>query len=283
MSYCDRGNQVILEKDSHIAWSQEWGLSYICGLYPKIVAGEAGVMNPRDIEAAITESKFKHSPKTDLVCLENSHNLAGGTVMTKEQTDSICEVAHRHGARVFVDGCRLFYSAAAQKVEPSELVAQADGVFVSMIKGICGHGGAVLAGTAKDMAAAQLNLKRIGAASFHRAGMLAASDIVAVETMRERLEEDIRRARTFASALSVMRGVEVNLAKVQTNIVMVDISPSGMDSDAFIGSLMDLGIKALKCTDDIVRFTFHRHIGDEDVDAVVGAIDGLLRTKARMR
>jgi threonine aldolase len=83
MTLCKRGNQVILEKNSHIAWSQERGLAYICGLYPRLIEGKSGIIDPDDVEAAITESRFKNVPPTDLVCLENTHNMAGGAVITE--------------------------------------------------------------------------------------------------------------------------------------------------------------------------------------------------------
>jgi threonine aldolase len=269
MTYCERGNQVILEKNSHIAWAQEWGLSYVCGLYPRLVEGKAGVIDPTDLEAAISESRFKHVPPTDLVCLENTHNMSGGTVLTVKQTKELSEIAHRHGAKVFIDGCRIFHAAAALGVKPAELVAPADVVVFSLIKGLCGPGGALICGSAKDIERAYINLKRIGAASFHRAGMLAAAGIIAIETMVERLRDDIRRAKDFAISLSEIEGVIIDLDSVQTNIVMADISASGLDSGEFLGRLQHRGVRAHQFTPEIVRFTFHRHITDDDVDTAV--------------
>lgn len=269
MSYCERGNQVILEKDSHIAWAQEWGLSYVCGLYPRLVVGKAGVMDPADLEAAITESRFKHVPHTDLVCLENTHNMAGGTILSVKQTKELCKIANRHGARVFIDGCRIFHAASALGVKPAQLVSPADVVVFSLIKGLCGPGGALICGCAEDIERAYLNLKRIGAASFYRAGMLATAGIIALETMVERLRDDIWRAKDFAKSLSEIEGVIINLDSVQTNIVMADISASGLDSGEFLKRLHQLGVRAHQYTPEIVRFIFHRHITDDDVDTAV--------------
>jgi threonine aldolase len=279
MSLCERGNQVILEKNSHIAWSQERGLAYICGLYPRLVDGDAGVMNPEEIEAVISESRFKNTPPTDLLCLENTHNMGGGTVLTHHHTKLLCDVAHRHGAKVFIDGCRIFYAAAALETEPSKLVASADAVVFSLIKGICGHGGALLCGTTSDIESAYLNLKRIGAASFHRAGMLAASGLVALDTMVNRLKEDIYRAKSFAEQLNEITGIKVNLKSVQTNIVMADISESGFVSREFIARLKEKEVLAHQLTPKIIRFTFHRHISDNDVDKALNIIGKIVLDK----
>jgi threonine aldolase len=272
MTYGNRGNQVILEKNSHIIWAQKLGLSYICGLYPRLIEGRKGLMEPADLEAAIIDSRFKHAPKTDLVCLENTHNMAGGTVLTVKQTNELCDVAHRHGAKVFIDGCRIFYAAAALEVAPKELVSSADMVAFSLIKGLCGPGGALLCGSSEDIERAAINLARIGANSFHRAGMLAAAGIVALETMVDRLREDILRAREFAKAISGIDGLAIDPDSVQSNIVMVDISASGLSTEEFLRRLEKRGVKGHEYTPEIARFTFHRHITDEDAEKAVDVI-----------
>jgi len=279
MTYCERGHQVILEKDSHIIWVEEWGLAYVCGLYPRLLKGNAGVMDPADIETAITESKFNNCPTTDLVCLENTHNMAGGTVLTVRQTEELCSVAHRDGARVFIDGARIFHAAAALGVKPAELAAPADAVAICMVKGLSGPGGALLCGSNKDIEKAYINLRRIGGAAFHRAGIIAAGDIVALETMVDRLCDDNKRAKEFAKALYQIEGVVIDFSSVQTNIVMADISASGLSGKEFLRHLQQRGVMAIQCTPEIVRFTFHRHITDKDVLTTVEAIKEVMRGK----
>jgi len=192
--------------------------------------------------------------------------------LTVKQTEKLCEIAHRYNAHVFIDGARIFYAAAALGVKPSELVAPADAVMFSLIKGLSGPAGAILCGSADAMERAYINLRRIGAASFHRAGMCAAAGIIALETMVDRLREDIRRAKEFAKMLTEIDGVIVDLEKVQTNIVMADISASGLRSSEFLARLLEHGVKAHQYTDKVIRFTFHRHITDEDVVNAVEAV-----------
>jgi threonine aldolase len=279
MTHCERGHQIIFEKDAHILWSQEWGLAYICGLYPRVIEGQRGVMDPQDVEAAISEYRFHHLPTTDLVCLENTHNMAGGTVISLRQTEALCEAAHRHRAKVFIDGARIFHAAIALGVKPKDLVAPADSVMFSLIKGLSAPGGVLLCGTSEFIRKAHVNLGRIGAHAFHRAGILAAAGIVALEKMVDRLREDQQRAKAFALALHQIKGVGVDLDTVQTNIVMVDISSSGLSSDEFLDRLLKREVRALRYTPEMLRFTFHRQISDGDVQTAARAVQTVMEGK----
>ena len=276
MSHCRRGNQVVMEKDCHIAWAQEWGVAFVCGLYPRLIEGTEGRMKPEQVEKAITESRFGHAPTTDLVCLENTHNMSGGRAMTAHQTAEISEVAHRHNAKVFLDGCRIFYASAALGVKPAELAESVDTVVFSLIKGLCGPGGVMLCGSTEDIDAAWHALQRLGGHAFHRAAMLAAGGIVALETMVERLVDDIARAKRFARELASFDGIKSNADSVESNIVMVDISSTGLRSAEFLERLMTRGVQAHKFTDDVVRFTFHRQIGDREVEQALEAVSEVL-------
>lgn len=281
MTCCCRGRQVVLEKDSHIVWGEEWGLAYVCGAFARLVEGRQGVMNPGDVERAITESRFKHTPVTDLVCLENTHNMAGGTVLTLAQTKALCDVAHRHGARILLDGARIFYAAVAQGLDVAQLAADADLVTFSLTKGLSAPAGAMLCGSRALIEEAYHNMRRIGAHSFHKAGILAAAGIVALEKMVARLADDIRRAKAFATAASRIPRLSVDLASVHTNIVMVDISGAGVDSARFLELLRQQEVSALEFTPEIIRFTFHRHIGDGDVATIVSALRSVVEILAR--
>jgi len=280
MTLCGRGNQVVLEQDCHIAWAQEWGLAYICGLYPRLVGGRAGVMDPGQVEEAIIGSRFGHAPKTDLVCLENTHNVSGGRVMTARQTAALAEVAHRHGAKVFLDGCRIFYAAAALEVGPAELAGPAEAVVFSLVKGLCGPGGVLLCGSSQVVGQAWLNLQRLGGHAFHRAAILAAGDLVALETMAGRLKEDIARAKRFAGELAGVPGVRVEPEAVESNIVLADVSGSGLAGGEFLSRLESQGVLANQVTPGLIRFTFHRHIGDEEVGRTVEAVRQALAPQA---
>ena len=277
MTLARRGHQIILEKDSHIVWGEEWGLSFICGLYPRLIKGSFGIMNPLEIENAINESKFKHKPVTDLVCIENTHNMAGGTVIDLKQTEAISEISHKYGAKVFLDGARIFHAAIALNITAAELVKPCDMVMFSLVKGLSAPGGALLCGTEKDISEAYINLSRIGANSFHKLGILASAGIVALENMVDRLSEDQLKAKIFAKKISSIENIKVDLERVQTNIVMADISKTAFTSDQFLNLLKKEEIYAHKFTDKIVRFTFHREITESDIEKVISIIKEIIR------
>lgn len=277
MTYAERGHQVVLEEYSHVVWGEEWSLAYVCGLYPRLVKGDKGKLAPQDVEAAITESRFSHRPHTDLLFLENPHNMAGGTMLSVAETEALCQVAHHHGASVFIDGSRILYAAAAQGVPPAALVADADGVMFSLTKGLSAPVGALLCGSEEAMARAEKNLRRIGEFRVHKAGFFAAAGIVALESMVDRMQEDVRQARRFAEAINSIDGLVVDLESVQTNIVMVDISATGLESRSFIERLLARNVRAHPYTSELVRFTFHRHVGDVEAELTIDAVRAVVQ------
>ena len=276
MTLCERGDQIIMEEDSHIAWAQEWGLSYICGLYPRLIKGCNGVMDGEKIKKAIYSSRFKHRPETGLLCLENTHNMSGGSVMTPEQTHKQAQIAHDFGAKVFLDGARLLYAAAALDVEPIELAQPADMVSISLIKGIGALGGAVLCGRETDIDKAFRNMQRLGGHAFHRAGIIAASGLIALRDMPGKLKEDIRRAIEFARMLKKIDTLDIDLSNIQSNIVMVGIEKTALSSDQFLEKLKECGLLGHQFTEKIVRFTFHQGITDREVNRSYDIIKNLI-------
>lgn len=279
MTLCGRGNQVVLEEESHIVWSQEWGISYICGAYPRLIRGRMGAMEPGDVEAAIEESRFKHKPITDVVCLENTHNMAGGTVLSLEQTNTLCDLAHKYGAKVLLDGARIFHAAIALELRPAELVKNCDIMTFNLTKGLSAPAGALLCGDKELVEGAYHNLGCIGGHSLHKAGILAAAGIIALEKMVDRLAEDQMRAKRFAQKLSQINGIKVDMDAIQTNIVMADVSNAGVNSDEFLKRISESGMRAHKLTSKKVRFTFHRHITDTSVKQAIDIVKRIINNR----
>lgn len=267
MTFCERGTQIILDRRSHIAWCQEWNYASIAGLVPRYLQTPA----PDEVETAITEAHFGHQPETSLVCLENTHTIAGGTCLTTEETRALSAIAHRHDVPVFLDGARLLYAAVALGTSVAELAAPADVVMFSLTKGIGAPVGAMLCGDADAMEGAWENARRLGVASLMFAGPLAAAGLVALETMAPRLGEDIRNARLLGHRLNAIDGIAVDLASLQTNIVMADVSGCGLNAATFVHALAGKGIAAHRLSDSVVRFTTHRLIGPPEMDRLVDA------------
>jgi len=277
MSHTQRGDQVILEAASHILWSEEWGFAYICGAVPRAIPGVCGYMDPADIEAAICARQFSHRPVTSLICLENSHNTAGGIALTGWQTAAVAEVAHKHGIATHLDGVRIFNACIALDQTLQQLVAPVDTVTVGLNKGLSAPGGAVLCGSKDFIQRCRINIKRLGGQSIHQAGILAAAGLVAIKTMPEQLRHDHRRAQVLGRGLANLAGLRVDLAAVQTNIVMATIDGALMPAATFVDELARRGVRASQYTDTIVRFVTHRHITDADIEHTIGAVEAVLR------
>ena len=262
------GSRVVTEATSHIATSEAAGLVHLAGIVPVPVTGQAGRPDVAAVEAAFGAS----SGGAALLCLENTHNTAGGTILTADQTDALAEIAHRHGARVHLDGARLFNAAVALGVPVHRLTAGADTVSVSLNKGLGAPFGALLAGSQAIVAEARVQAHRLGVGGIHLAGILAAAGLVALTSGIERLAEDHRRARLLAEQVATVPGLRVDLAAVETNIVAVDVSSLSVSADEFVARVAAHGVLGYRRSSSLVRFVMHRDIGDDAVARAATAI-----------
>ncbi len=275
MTHTERGDQIILEASSHILWSEEWSLGYVCGVVPRAIEGKLGHMDPDLIRASIVDRRFSHRPRTRLICLENTHNAAGGTVINAAAIADVVEVASEYDVPVHMDGARLFNACAALDTDIRELTAGVDSLMVSLGKGLSAPGGALLCGDRTIVQKARTNLKRLGGHSV-KAGAHAAAGLVALKTMIPRLREDNRRAWQLATKLAKLEGIYVDFETIQTNIVMVTIERDGMSAHALADKLATCGIKAYPYLINVLRFVTHRHITDEDIERVVKEVSDIL-------
>jgi threonine aldolase len=273
-----RGHQIIAEESSHVVWSEEWGYAALCGLSARALAGDRGALRPEELRAALLDRRFGHHPRTAVVCLENTHNAAGGAVITPEQTVAVAGVAHEFDVPVHLDGARVFNAAVALGVPACHLTHPVDSVMVTLSKGLSAPAGSVLCGSSGFIEEAREALRLVGGASIPQAGILAAAGIVALETMVERLADDHRRARALAEGLAALDGVEVDLASVQTNIVMAHIDPNRASAGELQSALETRGVRAYVYSADTLRFVTHRHITDGDIDRAITAVSEVLQS-----
>jgi threonine aldolase len=273
MTHTNRGDHVVLDAYSHILWSEEWSFAYICGLVSRTVHGDLGVMAPRDVESAIGERRFNHRPPFRLLCLENTHNMAGGTMMTPAHTEALSSLAHENGIAVHIDGARILNACVALNVSVQTFARHVDTLSLNLNKGLSAPGGALLCGPARFVREGRQNLKRLGGwSAIGKAGLSAAAGLVALQTMIPQLAEDNRRARDLAERLAVLENVEVDLRTVQTNIVMVRVPESLMSAERFLRRLEQSGVRAYDYLPDTVRFVLHRHVDDGDVSRIVEVV-----------
>jgi threonine aldolase len=271
MSSTKRGDQVILEAESHIYWYEVGGLSSIGGLFPWPIKGNLGVLDQADVESAIRPRDI-HYPEPTLVCLENTHNRAGGTIIAPSQIKAVGEVAKAHGLALYMDGARIFNAAVASGVNVKDFAKHVDSLMFCLSKGLSCPIGSVVVGNLEFISRARRNRKILGG-GMRQAGVIAAPGIIALEGMIDRLMEDHRNARLLAEGLAKIYGISVNLNTVQTNIVHLDVSNLSVSSSQFVQKLKDSGVLALPRNKSSVRMVTHRGIEREDIERTLRIVE----------
>lgn len=265
MTHARRGEEVVLDVGSHIYDAEVGGLAVLAGVQARPLASCLGRLDPAHVEAAIRPDDV-HFARTGLLCLENPHNGAGGTVTSVEQVRQLADVARRHGIPVHLDGARLFNAAVALGVPAAQLVAPVDSVMFCLSKGLCAPVGSLLAGSTAFVAEARRNRKLMGG-GMRQAGVLAAAGIVALQSMVDRLGDDHAKARKLAEGLAVVPGLSVELEAVQTNMVYVGTEPGA--AAAVVAALAAVGVLINAVGPSRVRFVTHKGV---DADAIEHAL-----------
>jgi threonine aldolase len=263
-----RGGEVIVEETAHIFNSEGGGLSVVAGAIPRPIKGRFGALDPDEVRSAIKGSIDLALAPTRLICLENTHNASGGSVVPLETMAAIRRVADQAGVPVHLDGARLFNAAAALDVPIVDICRHADSVWFALCKGLGGPVGAILAGDTTFMVEARRAAKMLGGA-MRQAGLIAAPAIVALKDPYPVLRRDHAMARTLARGLAGIDASLVDVDRVQTNIVNCYVDRFAKDAGEINRALRERGILANSKRTKI-RFVTHYHIGE---DAVAAAVD----------
>jgi threonine aldolase len=270
LTHCQRGEEVILEANSHIYYYEVGSMSAVAGVIPRLIVGDKGVIKVKEINKVL-RSKNIHYPKTSLICLENTHNRAGGTIFPPGVTEEVCQFAHQHNLKVHLDGARIFNAAIALDVEPLVLTKDVDSVMFCLSKGLSAPVGSILAGSKEFIKRARKNRKMIGG-GMRQAGIIAAAGIIALEKMIERLKEDHKNARILAEGLSKIEGIKVDLETVQTNMVYFDFQELGISTFQFLEKLANYNLLGSPRPPSQVRFVTHYGINEKDIYSAIDAV-----------
>ncbi len=258
------GEEVLCESRSHVF---DWELAMVAwfaGCLARPVVTEDGILTWKKIQAALRVGS-PHNAPTTLICLENTHNMAGGTVYPLEVIDEICAEAHERGVKVHMDGARVFNASAALGIPVARIVRNVDSVMFCLSKGLGAPVGSMLAGTASDIEQARLYRKRLGG-GMRQAGVLAAAGLIALLESPAHLGEDHANARLLADALGQLPAIQIDLARVQTNIVIFDVSALNLSSSEFVNRLRSEGVLAGAVTPTRVRLVTHGNVSRADCE-----------------
>jgi threonine aldolase len=219
------GQEIVLDADSHVFNYEVGGAAVVGHVQTRPIATAHGFLSAEQVRDAIRPANI-HLAVTGLVCIENTHNRHGGTCCTPEDIAAVADVAHAAGVPVHLDGARLFNAAVALGRPARDFARHVDSVTFCLSKGLGAPVGSVVCGSADLVARARRVRKMLGG-GMRQAGVIAAAGVVALETMVDRLAEDHRHARTLAQAIASMPGLTVDLASVQTNIVIFRVQRPG--------------------------------------------------------
>jgi len=269
LTHTQKGDEIFVEADSHIYCNEAGSMSAVAGAMPHPIAGRSGYIAPEQLREAIRPSNV-HYPVPRLVCIENTHNRAGGIPFTPQEMDAICVTAHELGLAVHVDGARLFNAAVALGVPAPTLVRHADSAMFCVSKGLSAPVGSVVVGSRAFIDRARRFRKMVGG-GMRQAGVIAAAGVVALKTMVGRLAEDHANARALAEGMVGLPGLSVGVDRVRTNMVQVGVT-GPFTAAEFCGRLRDAGVLVLPSSPTTVRMVTHRHISAHDVSRALEAI-----------
>jgi len=273
MVHAKRGEGILLGKSTHIYLKEFASLSCIVGLMPILLEEKKGMINLEELEYFVNSKYLSFKP--GLVILENTHNCAGGTVISPEETYQVSEIAHKKNLPVHIDGARIFNAAIAMKTDVKEFTKHIDSICFCLSKGLSAPIGSLLVGKKEFIEKARLIFNLLGG-KMRQAGIIAAPGIVALEKMVDRLEEDHDNAKLLAKKINLIKGLNVDLSTVQTNIVRIDLSEININSYQFVNLIEEKGILALPFDDYIVRMVTHKDISSSDIDFTIERIKKII-------
>jgi len=267
------GQEMIADAEAHVYLYEGAGAAAISGVQIRPVATEAGVMSPAQIEAVLRPRNDFHHPISAAVSFEDTHNRHGGVVWPLEDLRAASDAARANGLRVHLDGARMFNAAVASGNDVADIAACGDTVTFCLSKGLACPAGSIFCGSADDVDEARRWRKRLGGA-MRQAGVIAATGLIALETMVDRLAEDHANARTLAEGLAELPGVTCDLSRVQTNLVFFDLQRIG--GAEFEDECRKRGLLGGATGPRRVRFVTHYGITPEDIQSTLKICEEVL-------
>src|ERR1700716_2431119 len=270
------GQEVVIEERGHLYNFEMATMSAFSGVLARPVKSNdgSGILHWDEIAPAIhTQSAYYVAP-TGLIALENSHNLAGGSVLTRARTEDICARAHEKNLPVHLDGARIFNAAVALNETVADLARPADSVMFSLSKGLGAPVGSMLLGSRSFIDEARIIRKMLGG-GMRQAGVLAAAGLIALEESPKGLPEDHANAKLLAEGVAALPGVKIDPEKVVTNIVIFEVSETGLTADGISAQLRGRGVLASGFGSSI-RAVTHYDVSRSDIETALRELRTIL-------
>ncbi len=275
MALTSRGQEVICEAAGHIYNYEMASMSALAGVLPRLIPTENGIMTWEEIAPEIREKTY-YRPQTALVALENTHNMAGGTVYPTELANLICDRAHEAGLKVHLDGARVFNAAAFLGENVAEMTKKFDSVQFCFSKGLGAPVGSMIVGS-KDLIERCRVIRKMLGGGMRQVGVLAAAALVALEEGPKRLHVDHENAQLLARGLAQIPRIRIQPKKVQTNIVIYDVSETGLTSTEFLKRLSERKLLGGPVDATRIRMVTHLDVDRNDIEQalrIIGEVVG---------
>ena len=270
------GDEIIIEERGHIL-NWELGMpAVVAGVTIRAVraANDDGMLTWAEIEAAVHKNQPYYAAPTGLICLENTHNFGGGSVMSAAQTAEICTKAHALDLPVHLDGARIFNAAAALGESVAEITKAVDSVQFCLSKGLGAPVGSMLVGEKDFIEQARVWRKRFGG-GMRQAGILAAAGLIALEESPKNLPADHENAKRLAEGVANLKGILIDAERVQTNIVIFDVSETGKSSAEICAELKEQNILASPFG-KAIRMVTHYDVSREDIEKTLHVLASII-------
>jgi threonine aldolase len=265
--------EVIVEERSHIYNMESTHMTFISGVTPRPVRSDRGAIDPKDVVANIRKPNV-HTPRTSMICLENTHNNWGGAVLPLDNFKAMRKLADENGLKVHLDGARIFNASQASGVPVKEYAEQVDSLMFCLSKGLCAPAGSMLVASRERIEFGRRLRKALGG-GMRQVGVLAAPGIIALTEMVDRLKDDHARAKRLALGINGLPGIRIDPASVETDILIFGFEHPSITVPEMLEKMKEKGILALAVSGGI-RMVTHKDVGDEDVDRAIKAFKDIL-------
>lgn len=269
------GQEVIVDYNAHIFNYESGAGGMLSGIQLHPVVGKNGHPTVEQIKEVIRPFD-DHYPQTGLICLENTHNRAGGTIFPLEEIAKITELAKEHNLRMHLDGARLWNASVETGIALSEYAKYFNSVSLCFSKGLGAPIGSIIVGTKEFIKKAHFYRKAYGG-GMRQVGIIAAACKYAFENNLEKLKTDHNNAKKIAETLNDLPGVEIDLNSVQTNLIIFDVSKIGKSASEVCSLLEKNGVLALPFGPTKIRFVTHLDVSSEQVDQACQILQNILK------